>query len=415
MVHEPPLRLSIILKGVGAALLAMTALTTAAFANEWEYENRLATFERATSMTNMAWYTPVVEVKPGSAEPIVAVVPEERTVPKETIDAAIAFAEETKSMALLIWHKGALQLEWYGPGSDETSYMESASMHKSVLALLFGIAIEEGFIESVDELAANYLTEWQGDDRSKITIRNMLQMAHGLARAAGGSGPDSDNMKLNLGNDWGGIALKSRAEDPPNTIFAYSSLNSQLLGLLLERAVGMPYAEYLETRLWSKVAESSAWVWLDRPGGLAKTSGSLFTPARNWLRLGLLHLNGGKVGSEQVVSEAWLSEIKSPSDNNPNYGYQTWLGTEYTAKRDYGKGVPSYVPQSEPFVADDVVYFDGSGGQRVYVIPSEDFVIVRTGEGGFDFQTGAFMWDESVLPNLVIRGIRSSVSASKTP
>ncbi len=404
-----------ILQGVAALLGIAIVVTGIILASDWLYYKRLITFDPTNSMTNMAWYEPVVEVSAGLPPAIPIADPSVRTIPQETLDAAVAFAVDNKSMALLIWHRGALQLEWYGDGFDQISYMESASMHKSVMALLFGIAIDDGFIPSVDEPASTYLTEWQNDERSKITIRNMLQMAHGLSRAPGGFSPLSDNMKLSLGTDWGGIALKAPAEDPPGTVFAYSNLNSQLLGLILQRATGIPYAEFLETRLWSHVAESSAWAWLDRPDGLAKTSGSLFTPARNWLRMGLLHLNSGKVGDVQVVPEAWIAEVKKPSPTNPNYGFQTWLGTEYMAKRDYGKGVPAYVPHSEPFVVDDLIFFDGSGGQRVYVSQAEELVIIRTGEGGLDFQTGAFKWDDAFLPNLIIRGIRSQVSASSTP
>lgn len=387
--------------GVGVIGLALF------IASDWRFYYRLATFDRMNSMTDMEWYKPSVEVKP-SNDPVAIPIadPGQRTIPQATLDAVTAWAAESKSMSLLIWHKGALQLEWYGEGFDKTSYMESASMHKSVMALLYGIAVEQGYIDSIDEPAAKYITEWQNDDRSKITIRNMLQMAHGLARAPGGFSLLGDNMQLTMGTDWGGIALKAPAEDPPGTIFAYSNLNSQLLGLLLQRAVGMPYAEFLEKNLWSKVAESSAWVWLDRPDGLAKTSGSLFTPARNWLRLGLLHLNRGRVGAEQVVPEAWIDEVITPSPTNPNYGLQTWLGTEYREKVTYGKGVAAHVPHSEPFAAKDVVYFDGANGQRVYVIASEDLVIVRTGQGGLDFQTGAFLWDEPKIPNMVLRGIR---------
>lgn len=390
-----------IIIGIGVVGLAVF------IASDWRFYYRLATFDRMNSMTDIEWHKPSVEIKAGTPPAIPVAAPDARTVPSETLSAVTAWAEENKSMAVLIWHKGAIQHEWYGEGFDQTSYMESASMHKSVMALLYGLAVEQGYIESIDEPAANYLTEWQNDDRSKITIRNMLQMAHGLARASGGFSPLGDNMKLNMGTDWAGIAFKSPAEDPPGTFFAYSNLNSQLLGLLLQRAVGMPYAEFLEKNLWSKVAESSAWVWLDRPGGLAKTSGSLFTPARNWLRLGLLHLNRGRVGDQQVVPEQWIEEVITPSPTNPNYGLQTWLGTEYREKVTYGKGVGAHVPHSEPFAAEDVVYFDGANGQRVYVIPSEELVIVRTGQGGLDFQTGAFLWDEPELPNLVLRGIRS--------
>lgn len=396
---------------VGVLLLAGVVF----LASDWRFYMRLATFDRMNSMTDMAWYDPVVEVKPGDAFDFSLVAPSERTLSEDLVADLTAYAEDNGSMALLVWHKGALQMEWYQEGADKTSYMESASMHKSVMALLYGLAIEQGYIPSVDEPAATYLTEWQNDARSKITIRNMLQMAHGLGRASGGFSPLGDNMKLNMGTDWAGIALKSMAEDPPNTVFAYSNLNSQLLGLILQRATGMPYAEFLETNLWSKVAESSAWVWLDRPGGLAKTSGSLFTPARNWLRLGLLHLNRGRVGDQQVVPEAWIAEVTTPSPNNPNYGYQTWLGTEYREKVDYGKGVGAHVPHSEPFGARDVVYFDGANGQRVYVIASEELVIVRTGQGGLDFKTGAFLWDEPELPNMVIRGLKAAAEPPTTP
>ena len=404
-----------IAKGI-AILIGVVVLAGVIFvASDWRYYKRLATFDRMNSMTDMAWYEPVVEVKPGTPPEIPVAAKDARTLSEELVLALEDYAEENGSMSLLVWHKGALQMEWYGEGFDQTSYMESASMHKSVMALLYGIAIEQGYIPSVDEPASTYLTEWQDDERSKITIRNMLQMAHGLSRASGGFSPLGDNMKLSLGTDWGGIALKSLAEDPPNTVFAYSNLNSQLLGLILQRATGMPYAEFLQTNLWSKVGESSAWVWLDRPGGLAKTSGSLFTPARNWLRLGLLHLNKGKVGGEQVVPEAWIEEVITPSPNNPNYGLQTWLGTEYRPKVDYGKGVGAHVPHSEPFEARDVVYFDGANGQRVYIIASEALVIVRTGQGGLNFQTGAFLWDEPKLPNLVLRGLKDASANVEQP
>lgn len=404
-----------IAKGL-ALLIGVVVLAGVVFlASDWRFYMRLATFDRMNSMTNMEWYDPVVEVKPGDASALVIAEPDERTLSDDLVADLEAYAEGNGSMSLLVWHKGALQMEWYEEGADRTSYMESASMHKSVMALLYGLAIDQGFIPSVDEPAATYLTEWQNDARSKITIRNMLQMAHGLGRASGGFSPLGDNMKLNMGTDWAGIALKAQAEDPPNSVFAYSNLNSQLLGLILQRATGMPYAEFLETALWSKVAESSAWVWLDRPGGLAKTSGSLFTPSRNWLRLGLLHLNRGRVGDEQVVPEDWIDEVTKPSPNNPNYGLQTWLGTEYKEKVTYGKGVAAHVPHSEPFEARDVVYFDGAQGQRVYVIPSEDLVIVRMGEGGLDFKTGAFLWDEPELPNLIIRSLRDADHTSVEP
>jgi CubicO group peptidase (beta-lactamase class C family) len=111
------------------------------------------------------------------------------------------------------------------------------------------------------------------------------------------------------------------------------------------------------------------------------------------------------VNGTQVVSEDWIKEVTTPSDTNPNYGFQTWLGTEWEENRGYGKGVPITVRHSEPFAADNIVFFDGSGGQRVYVVPSHDLVIVRTGPGGTDPVTGNFDWDDAILPNTIINGI----------
>ena len=102
-----------------------------------------------------------------------------------------------------------------------------------------------------------------------------------------------------------------------------------------------------------------------------------------------------------------MRQVITPSPLNPNYGFQTWLGTTYEPVRSYGEDVPIGVPHSEPFAAPDVIFFDGAGGQRVYVVPSHALVIVRAGAGGIDFEKGQFTWDDSILPNAIIRGIRA--------
>ena len=85
--------------------------------------------------------------------------------------------------------------------------------------------------------------------------------------------------------------------------------------------------------------------------------------------------------------------------NNPNYGFLTWLGTEHVDLRVYNSRASLRGYHSEPFAADDVAYFDGFGGQRVYIIPSADMVIVRTGALATD-------WDDARLPNLLLAGLR---------
>lgn len=401
-----------VFKTVGISLALAVAGAGGIVASDWLYFQRLITFDRSKVIMDVDWYDPLETVEGKEGPDLDRAGGDRPTIRADALDAAVDFAESYQSAALLIWHRGAIQLEWYGEGHGPETLTNSASMHKPVLALLYGNVIAEGFISSVDEPAAAYLTEWADDERSKITIRHLLQMSSGLSRPEFSPNPFSDGLKLQLGTDVEKIALKYRAADPPNEYFAYSNLNSQLLGIILERATGMRYAEILESYLWSKVGTSDARVWLDRPGGMVRTFTNLQTKPENWLRLGLLHINRGKVQGVQVVPESWMTKITTPSDTNPNYGLQTWLGTEWQENRGYGKGIPVTVRHSEPFLADDVVYFDGSGGQRVYAIPSHELVIVRTGPGGTDPATGNFDWDDAVLPNTIIRGI---IDAAETP
>jgi CubicO group peptidase (beta-lactamase class C family) len=96
-----------------------------------------------------------------------------------------------------------------------------------------------------------------------------------------------------------------------------------------------------------------------------------------------------------------MKRIQTPGEIQPNYGFLTWLGSEWSEQRYYNRKTGTSVPHSEPFAAPDVIYFDGMGGQRVYVIPSASMVIVRTGAIAMD-------WDDSALPNLLINGIKAT-------
>ena len=213
-------------------------------------------------------------------------------------------------------------------------------------------------------------------------------------------------MKLNLGTEIHDLTLTQPVRRPPGEEFDYNNFNPQALGILLERATGQRYAEVLSEKLWSKLGTGDGFLWLDHEGGVPRTYCCLHATAEDWLRVGLLHLNNGRVGDEQILPEAWMEAVVSGSQQGPNYGYLTWLGTPYEPHRGYGPYVGADVRHDEPYVADDVIFFDGAGGQRVYIIPSYDMVIVRTGTGGIDFSTGSFLWEDSIIRNALMRGVK---------
>ncbi len=398
-----------ILKWIGIGVAALIALPFVAFGvlytTDSVFYGRIATIFTIDPVKDVDWYEPLERVPGIEGDSLPRAAVSTRTISEEAWASARAYAEETGSVALLVWHKGALQYEHYGEGFDRTSRTDPASMHKSVMALLVGAAIADGTLPSVDEPVATYLTEWANDDRSKVTIKHVLQMSSGMYRDPFSPSPFGATMKLNLGTEITDMTLSQTVRKAPGQEFDYNNFNPQTLSIVLERATGQRYAQILSEKLWSKIGTGDAYVWLDHEGGLPRTYCCLQATAEDWVRIGLLHLNKGAVDGEQVLPVSWMEDVITGSDVGPNYGYQTWLGSPYKAQRDYGPYVDAYVRHDEPYDADDVIFFDGAGGQRVYIIPSQDMVIVRTGTGGIDFAAGSFVWEDSRIPNMLMRGI----------
>lgn len=339
------------------------------------------------------------EELPAASEPVVSDAAKSQ---------AIEYGQETGSHALLIYRGDGIELEQYYAGYNADTRSQTQSMHKSVLALLVGIAIDEGFIASVDEPAATYLPEWRDDARSKITIRHMLRQTSGIDFATVGLNPLGGFYQLMLGADVTAAALNLPAAVEPGAQFDYNSAIPQNVGLIIERATGKRYAEYLTDALWRRLGAADAYVLLDSEmNRMARTSCCLDATARSWLRIGLLHLNAGRVGDMQVVPEQWMQDVVTPGALNPNYGYFTWLGTEHNEFRYYNRKTNVRVFHSEPFVAKDVIFFDGFGGQRVYVVPSHSLVIVRIGDS-------TQSWDDSYLPNLIVRDLEKNAPSDQT-
>lgn len=354
-------------------------------------------------------FGPVEAVDGGLPPELPLATPGQENIAADTLREAIAYGEETGSHALLIWHDGALQVEHYYSGFGPETRTPTQSMHKSVLALLFGTAIRDGFISSVDDPVGRYLPEWAGDERGAITIRQMLQQDSGVDYPKTDYiNPAGVFLQVMMGGELERTLLAQRAERVPGTQFDYNNVNVGLLGVVLQRAVGRPYAQYLSEALWQKIGAADAEVALDSAAHRTpRTFCCLDATARSWLLVGLLHLQAGAWKGVQVIPREWMDAVAAPSARNSNYGYLTWLGNRHERQRRYNHKSAVTALQSEPFVAPDVRYFDGFGGQRVYIVPSLGLVIVRTGRLAMD-------WDDARLPNLIIRGIKATASPGRT-
>jgi len=388
-------RFARILFGSGVVLVGSFLVI---FLSDPLFWKRLLTFPAADSVTAVEWYQPSESVAgPERQDPGVA-EGGYRSVSQEALDAVVRYGTETRSVALLVWHRGSLELEHYWPGYGQLTRTDSGGMHATVLALLYGTAIEEGVIRSLDEPAATYLPEWRNDAHAKIRIRDLLHMASGLERQVPSRNPWNRAVRLFLSGNVTALAVGVPVRTAPGTRFEYSNLDAQLLGIILQRASGKRYATYLSEHIWNRLGAGDGAVWLDGQNGMARTFCCLQTTARGWLAIGLSILNLGEVGEQQIVPAAWVQEMLKPSEINPGFGLGIWLGdapvddgSHLGADRVRGR-------QSEPFLARDVKLLAGAGGQRVYIIPSHELIIVRTGARRPD-------WDDAKLPNAILRGV----------
>jgi CubicO group peptidase (beta-lactamase class C family) len=279
-------------------------------------------------------------------------------------------------------------------------------MMKTLAGLTLGAAIAGGYIKSVDEPVATYLPEWAGDPRGAIRLRDLLQMTSGLAQARFTLNPlagDSAFRFLNS-SDRAAIYLRTPSVMPPAREFDYNDLDAALVGLIVQRATGRPWASWLDQKIWRPMGGQRAAVWLDREGegSTAMTACCMLAPAMDWVRVGVLMKDRGLVRGVQVLPAEWIDAMTTPSPLYPGYGYFTWLGAGMGDKRL--REDDRERPQGEPFLASDLFLLLGRGGQRVYVSRALDLVIVRLGphNGMEPLKAG---WDNSRLPNIVTRGI----------
>ncbi len=374
-----------VLRGFALLVAFTLLLVTAVVIHEWTYIMRTLTYPD-DQVTDVGWYEPREPVRGGEhADLPVAASP---AIPAAALAEAEEFARSRNSSALLLVHRGEIVAEHYWRGHDVAAPTNSMSMAKTVVALLVGIAIAEGAIGSVDEPAGRYLSEWEKDDRRRITIRHLLQMTSGLDNPDHEEDPTSDIGYMYLGTDSPYIVARVQAAREPGVRFEYNSTNTQALSMILERATRRRYADYLSEKLWRPVGARDASVWLDEDGGSAKAFCCLFATARDWARLGQLILDEGRAGGRQVVPAGWVRAMTTPSPAEPDYGYHIWLGNDGCRRDDH----------EEPFLGSGVTWLDGRHKQRVYIVPSHELVVVRVGEKGRD-------WDEAALPNMLLRGL----------
>ena len=252
---------------------------------------------------------------------------------------------------LIILHDGKMLFEDYWNGNTKDSKHISFSVAKSYLSALFGIAIDEGLIDSIDDNVTKYLEDFVGTGYEDVKIKNLLQMSSGIEFNEDYADPNSDINKFSRasakGQSFRDFAKSLKNGREQGTYNHYVSLDTQVLAMILESVTDMPVREYLYKRIWNTIGTESDAYYITDSTGADMALGGLNATLRDYAKFGQLYLNRGSWLGEQIVPQSWIDDSTTPdaphlmpnagdlSSNEWGYGYQWWIPgdplTDYTA------------------------------------------------------------------------------------
>jgi CubicO group peptidase (beta-lactamase class C family) len=327
-------------------------------------------------------------------------------ISSKALAAAREVAARANSSAFIVVHRGeVLAEEHFGGTADDL--LVSKSLAKPVTALAVGRALALGKLQSLDQKLGGIIKEWEGKPQGEIKVRHLLDMRTGLLAQGDISDPQGIWSRSYLHPYHERIILEEYPlTDAPGSIYEYSNATSELVALVIERATGRRYAEFVGNEVLSPIGAPGGQVWVNREGGLAHSGCCMMLPAQSWLRMAMLVAQDGVWDGNRLLPDGYVAEMRTPTPENPHYGMGLWIGGRYIARRSFAnpaRGIRG-VLHSEPYLSDDVVMFDGNSNQIVYIVPSQQLVVLRLGPT----PPRNAEWDNAKLVNTLLRGLKGA-------
>ena len=302
----------------------------------------------------------------------------------------LSFGDDATQGVVLI-KDGYLIGERYADGFDKNSFGTSWSMAKSFYASLIGISIDRGEINSLDDKVSDYL-DYFNDERSEITIRDILNMASGLQF------PEHEHELMFFKTDHLDYAKNIGVEKKPNVLFEYNNVNSMLLGDILFRVTGQKADELLNERILKPIGADNSTLWRDSADNVL-TYCCIDMSARDYSRFGLLFSRSGKWEQDQIISSDYVNETFTPyweftperfTDLNRGYSLHWWF-----SKND-----------------DEGQIFNASGkfGQYIFVDRKNDVIYTRITKY---FPTSGSKQDWGILERFNVKDIERFLKISR--
>lgn len=255
--------------------------------------------------------------------------------------------------SFLIIQNDSIKYEFYREDLDTFDLHPSYSMAKSFTSALLGIAIDEGFIQSIDDSVLTYLPELKDIERSdELTIRHLLNHTSGFDQR-----PVLD-INLYYGRNIFKQFKNIKITTTPGTKQEYINVNTQLIGIILNRVTGKSVANYMEEKIWKPIQSCSDGIWsTDKKNGLEKTFCCLGATTLDYAKFGRLFLNEGAWNGKQIISKRWYNEcIQRDTTEGSSWNYNnSW----HIGLKEYGD-----------FMA------IGMYKQHIYINPKKNLIIV---------------------------------------
>ena len=262
-----------------------------------------------------------------------------------------------KTDGLIVLHEGNLLYENYWNGNTSTSKHIAFSVTKSFVSALVGIALEDGLIDSIEDPVTKYLPDFNGTGYEDVSIKDILQMSSGVRWNEDYADPKSDinrfGRTMARGSSFREFAKTLEREKEPGTFHQYVSIDTQVLGFLLNEVTGMPLREYLYEKIWNRIGMQDEAFFVVDNNGVEMALGGLNATLRDYAKFGLLYLNRGTWNGKQVVPSAWVDASHATdaphllpgehelSSSPWGYGLQWWVpgfpDTDYTASGIYNQ------------------------------------------------------------------------------
>lgn len=295
----------------------------------------------------------------------------------------------------LVLHDDQIVFERYFHGADQNSRFVSQSVGKSIVSILVGAAVSDGRIKSVNDPIVKYLPYLSNSGYRDATIKNLLQMSTGVEYSEDYRDPKSGAALIGAALITGEPSFRAFAASmkatstKPGTKFDYQSVNTQVLGLLLEKVTGKRLNQYAEEKLWKKIgAQRDAFFYEGKEQPDTCAFACFNATVRDYGRVGLMMFDGGRLGDGVVIPESWVHDSttpdadylkpKPPGGKGPprlGYGYQWWM----------------------PYSDDRVFEAIGIYGQSIYVDPARHVVIVQTSAWPEPLGGGPDLFEENAI------------------